>query len=45
MEFTTHGDADAPEAARDAYLKRFRSLERLVKVRGLGLPDRARATA
>ena len=37
--------ADAPEAARDAYLKRFRAIERLVKVRGLGLPDRARATA
>lgn len=36
---------DAPETARDAYLKRFRAIERQVKVRGLGLPDRARATA
>lgn len=37
--------AQAPEVAREAYLKRFRALERLIKVRGLGLPDRVRAPA
>lgn len=37
--------AQAPEAAREAYLKRFRALERLVRVRGLGLPERARAAS
>jgi 5'-deoxynucleotidase YfbR-like HD superfamily hydrolase len=36
---------DPPEVAREAFLQRFRALEKLVKVRGLGLPERARAGA